>query len=139
MAKYMYSLGRMEKKFMAVCPACAKRGEVIDDCRTCHGNGTIRKRALQYYVRTSPIEIVKVDRDPQNGILRYWEDKSNFCYETTTHELNEYVPDIPYGVHLLHEDKETAHVECDRINKYLKEKAKKAEQEADDLVSRFRF
>jgi hypothetical protein len=94
---------------------------------------------MQYYVRNNPIEIVKIDRDPANGILRYWEDLSNFCYETTTHELNEYVPDVPYGVHLLHEDKETAQVECDRINKYLKEKAKKAEQEADDLVSRFRF
>lgn len=139
MAKFMYGISKMEKKFTAVCPACAKRGEVVDTCRTCYGKGVINKRAMQYYVKKNPLEIVKVDRDPRNGILRYWEDLSNFCYETTTRELNQYVPDVPYGVHLLHEDKESAQAECDRINKYLREQARRDVVSTLELEARFTF
>jgi len=133
MINYMFMLRPTEKKFTTVCPACAKRGEVVDTCRTCYGKGVIRKSTMQYYVRTNPIEIEKIDRDPKNGILRYWEDASDFCYETTTPKLNKYVPDVPYGVHLCHFDRKSAQIECDRINKYLSEKAKRAESEVDKL------
>lgn len=124
MANYMFVLRPTEKKVTTVCSACAKRGEVVDSCRTCHGKGTTRKSIFQYYVQARPIEIARVDRDPKNGILRYWEDASNFFYETVTSDLNKNVPDVPYGVHLCHDNWKSARAECDRINKYLNEKAR---------------
>ena len=119
MANFMYILRPTEKKFRAVCPACAKRGMIEDYCSTCHGTGTKGQKMMQYYVQDRPIEIEKVDRDPKTGVLRYWEDLSEFYYETLTPKLNSYVPEVPYGVHLCHDTKKSAQAECDRINKYL--------------------
>lgn len=124
MANFMYVLRPTEKKFRVVCPACAKRGMILDICPTCHGNGYQCKRVTQYYVQDRPIEIEKVDRDPKKGILRYWENMSEFFYETTTPELNPNVPEVPYGVHLCHDNKKSAQVECDRINSFLNDSPK---------------
>lgn len=138
MANYMFVLRPTEKKFTTVCPACAKRGEVVDSCRTCYGKGVIKKNIFQYYVKDRPIEITYTDRDPKTGILRYWEDTSNFFYETTTHELNNHVPEVPYGVHLCHDTWKSAESECERINKYLSEKArqhKDADEHAIDTLA----
>lgn len=134
MANYMFVLRPTEKKFTTVCPACAKRGEVVDNCKTCYGKGVIKKSIFQYYVKDRPIEINYVDRNPKNGILRYWEDASNFFYETTTPELNKNVPEVPYGVHLCHDTWKSAEAECERINKYLNEKARQHKEDDKDTV-----
>ena len=119
MANYMFVLRPTEKKYKVVCSTCAKRGIITDLCPTCHGSGNRGKRMMQYYVQERPIEIEKIDRDPKNGILRYWENLSEFFYETTTPALNKYAPEVPYGVHLCHDSRKSAQTECDRINKYL--------------------
>jgi hypothetical protein len=141
MANYMFVLRPTEKKFTTVCSACAKRGEVVDSCRTCHGKGITRKSVFQYYIQDRPIEINYIDRDPKTGILRYWEDASNFFYETVTPDLNNNVPNVPYGVHLCHDNWKSAEAECERINEYL---SKKARREADyetqvEIQGRFTF
>jgi hypothetical protein len=125
MAKYMFVLRPTEKKFTTVCPACAKRGEVLSSCRTCYGAGIKKKSIPQYYIQNKPIEIDCIDRDPENGVLRYWESSCEFFYETLVPALNKYVPEVPYGVHLCHDTMKSAQAECDRINSYLTAEAKK--------------
>lgn len=124
MANYMFILRPVDKKFRVVCPKCFKRGFVSDDCPTCHGAGTYSKTVYQYYVQDKPIRIENVDRDPKTGILRYWDSKCEFFYETVYPELNKYVPNVPHGIHLCHMDLEEARIECERINRYLQEEAK---------------
>jgi hypothetical protein len=121
---YMFILRPTDKRFKTVCPTCAKRGEVVEDCRTCHGAGIMIAKVFQYYVQDRPIEIAYKDRDPKTGVLRYWEDASNFFYETVTPELNKYVPKVPYGIHLCHDTWIQAKRECVRVNKHLVEIAK---------------
>lgn len=122
MANYMFVLRPVDKIHKAVCPTCAARGEVLDSCPTCRGSAVKRYRFTQYYVQDRPIQITKVDRDPETGILRYWENMSEFYNETTTPKINKYVPEVPYGIHFCHDDKKSAETECNRINKYLKDK-----------------
>ena len=124
MANYMFVLRNTEKRYRVVCPTCFKRGIVDDSCSTCGGAGTYRKMVIQYYVQDKPIHITKVDREPNTGILRYWENNWEFFYETVYPELNKYVPNVPHGIHLCHDCIETAQVECERINKYLINEAK---------------
>lgn len=119
MANYMFVLRSKEKTHRVVCPDCSKRGEIVDSCRLCHGSGVKRVTRIQFYTQDQPVEIVKTDRDPKTGILRYWENMSDFWYETTTHKLNRYVPDVPYGMHLCHDTRASAERECERINKFL--------------------
>ena len=123
MANFMFVLRPTEKVYKSVCPICAERGEVIDSCPSCRGTAIKKYRFTQYYVQDKPISIEKVDRDPETGILRYWENMSEFYHETTTPELNKYVPEVHYGVHVCHHTKVSANTECDRINKYLADKA----------------
>ena len=123
MANYMFVLRPTEKVHKSVCPTCAARGEVLDTCPSCRGTAVKKYRSTQYYVQDKPIQIVKIDRDPKTGILRYWEGASDFYNETTTPELNKYVPEVPYGVHFCHDDRKSAEAECARINKYLADKA----------------
>lgn len=120
----MFILRPIEKRITTVCPACAKRGEVVNSCHTCYGAGIKKKSIPQYYVQDRPIEITKVDRDPETGILRYWENLSEFFYETAYPSLNKYVPEVPYGIHFCHSNKNSAQTECERINKYLSESAR---------------
>jgi hypothetical protein len=117
--RMMVKLNPVETKKKRVCPACYSRGEVTSDCHKCHGTGVINSSTVRYKVAARPIEIVKVDRDPRNGILRYWENQSEFFYETTTRELNKYVPEVPFGVHLLHDSYDEAFAEAERVNKAL--------------------
>ena len=117
----MIRLKPIETKKKRVCPACYSRGEVITDCHKCHGTGTINSKTIRYSVATYPVEITRVDRDPNNGIIRYWENQSEFFYETVTPKLNKYVPEVPFGIHLLHDDWEEAFAEVTRINKALDE------------------
>lgn len=122
-ANYMFVLRPTEKVHKSVCPACAARGEVLDSCQTCRGSAVKRYRSTQYYVQDKPIQIVHTDRDPKTGILRYWESKSEFYYETACPAINQYVPEVPHGIHFCHDDKKSADIECERINKYLADKA----------------
>jgi hypothetical protein len=117
----MFVLRPTERLIKTVCLACAKRGEVLDSCPHCHGTAVNKKRIPQYYVQNHPIHITRIDRNPKNGILRYWENASEFFYETTDSKLNKYVPDVPYGIHLCHDDYRSASIECDRVNKFLAE------------------
>jgi len=126
MANYMFVLHPIESKIKTVCLACAKRGEVVDSCQFCHGNGIITKAMTQYGVKERPIRIDKIDRDPETGILRYWENSCEFFYETAYPELNKYVPNVPHGIHFCHDDMKSAMTERDRINKYLKTEAKES-------------
>lgn len=120
----MFVLRPTEKRITTVCPACAKRGEVVSSCPTCYGAGIKKKNIPQYYVQDNPVEIIRIDRDPKTGVLRYWENLSEFFYETTTPALNKYVPEVPYGVHLCHSTRKSAEVESERVNKYLNEMSK---------------
>jgi hypothetical protein len=119
MANYMFILRPTEKIRKTVCPQCAERGEVISSCTTCHGAGVRKQQIPQYYVQDKPICISKIDRDPKTGILRYWDSRCEFFYETVYPELNEYVPKVPHGVHLCHDSMKSAQAECERINTYL--------------------
>ena len=140
MANFMFILRPTEKKYRVVCPDCAKRGEVLSSCKCCHGVGVISKRFPQYYLQDKPIEITRIDRDPETGILRYWEDSSDFFYETLYPELNKYVPNVIHGIHLCHDTWQSAHVECERINKYLKNAAKEQIKESNSInIGRFDF
>ena len=121
MANYMFILRPGKDTRKVVCPACAKRGEVLSSCKVCGGHGTKTETIPAYYVKDRPIEIVKVDRDQDTGILRYWESACDYFYETITPDLNKYVPSVPYGIHLCHDDKLSAQCECDRINAFLRE------------------
>jgi hypothetical protein len=125
----MIKLKPTEVKKKRVCPACYTKGEVTSDCKRCHGKGVICSTTIRYNVAARPVEIEKVDRDPKTGIRRYWENESEFFYETTTPELNNYVPEVPFGVHLLHDSYDDAFAEAERINKALEEIEIKANKE----------
>ena len=133
MANFMFVLRPTEKVHKSVCPTCAARGEVVDSCPTCHGTATKKYRTVQYYVQDRPVQIVKIDRDPENGVLRYWENSSDYYLETVYPALNKYVPEVPHGIHLCHEDRKWADMECARINKYLAGKA------ADEKAKALKF
>lgn len=135
MANYMFILRSTEKLHKSVCPECAKRGEVLSTCPVCHGSAIKKYRFTQYYVQDRPIQIVKIDRDPKTGILRYWENMSEFYSETTTPEINEYVPEVPYGIHFCHDDRKSAEAECKRVNEHLV--AKMASEKAVALTFDF--
>lgn len=117
----MIKLTPIETKKKRVCSVCYAKGEVADDCHKCHGSGVIKSKTIRYNVVARPIEIVKIDRDTETGIIRYWENQSEFFYETVIPELNKYVPEVPFGVHLLHDSYEEAFAEAARINKSLEE------------------
>lgn len=119
MANYMFVLRPFTKTRKIVCTACAQSIEVLTSCSKCHGNGVTTQHIPQYRVQDRPILIERVDRDPDTGILRYWENSCEFFHETNYPSLNHYVPSVPYGIHLLHDSKESAINECDRINKFL--------------------
>lgn len=136
MANYMFVLRPTEKKQKVVCPACAARGEVVSGCNTCGGAGVINRRMSQYYVQDRPVQITYTDRDPKTGVLRYWENASEFFYETLYPELNKYVPQVPHGIHLCHDDMKSAQTECERINRHL---CKLARQEAPRPAMAFNF
>jgi hypothetical protein len=119
MANFMYVLRPVEKVHKSVCPRCAARGEVLDSCSECHGTAIKKTKLYQYYVQDKPIHIDHTDREPKTGILRYWEDSSEFYYETVYPELNKYVPNVPHGIHLCHDTMQSALVECERINNYI--------------------
>jgi hypothetical protein len=135
MANYMFILRPTVKKYKVVCPECARRGEVLYACGHCHGIGVVGKRVEQYYVQDRPIEITHIDRNPRNGVLRYWENSSEFFYETITPALNKYVPEVPYGVHLCHDSMKSAQAECERINKYLKDSAEQTNNSIKETFS----
>lgn len=124
--RLMVKLKPIETTKKRVCPACYAKGEVANNCHKCHGAGVIKSKTVRYNVVARPIEIVKIDRDPKTGIIRYWENQSEFFYETTTPKLNKYVPEVPFGIHLIHESFEEAFAEVERINKALDELEVKA-------------
>lgn len=124
----MIRLKPVETKKKRVCSACYTRGEVLPSCRKCHGAGVISSKAIRYTVAAFPVEIVKVDRDPETGIIRYWENLSEFFYETTTPALNKRVPEVPFGIHLIHDSFDEALIEADRVNKALDEFEAKADK-----------
>jgi hypothetical protein len=115
----VYVLNCLDTHKKIVCSSCAKRGEVISACPECGGSGVRHKTVRRYKVKNNPVEVVNIDRDPKTGIIRYWTGLSDFYYESTYHSLNHFVPEVPYGVHLIHSDRKTAQIEADRINAYL--------------------
>ena len=132
MANYMFILRPTEKSRKVVCPKCTARGEVLDSCSECHGTAIKKIKVYTYYVKDTPIHINYTDRDPDTGILRYWENSEEFYYETVYPEINKYVPNVPHGIHLCHDTMKSALTECERINKYLLE-------ESRDTASKFSF
>jgi hypothetical protein len=119
MANYMFVLRPTKRTLKKVCDACFTRGEVLNSCLTCGGTAIKKHSIMQYYVQDRPIQITHIDRDPKNGILRYWEGASDFMYETVYPELNKHVPEVPHGIHLCHDTALSAQKECERINKHL--------------------
>lgn len=126
MANFMFVLRPYKETRRVVCPACAKRGEVVNSCNVCNGAGVKKEKIPAYYVQDRPIEIVKVDRDAKTGILRYWEGACDYFYETVDSSLNKYVPDVPHGIHFCHDTKASAQCECERVNAFLKEEFSKS-------------
>ncbi len=115
----MFVLRPTFARYSFVCPTCAKRGQVISDCTDCHGRGTKIRKVMQYRVQDKPIQIIQIDRDPATGILRYWENQSDFYYETVDSSLNKFVPDVPHGIHLIHANAQFAKNELERVNAHL--------------------
>lgn len=124
MRLFFYRLKPSSNKLRAVCPTCAARGKIEDSCRNCCGSGEVKREYMSYEVAKRQVEIVKIDRDPKTGVLRYWENKSEFFFETVTPALNKWVPEVPHGIHLVHRTFAEATHEADRINKYLEEAAR---------------
>lgn len=128
-----YKLTPTTTKFRAVCTACARRGRIVEDCKTCHGSGEVMRSHMKYELNRRPIDIVKVDRDSRTGIIRYWTDMSEFFYETVTPSLNKYVPEVPHGIHLVHKSLLDAENEANRINRHLEESARVRMISKEDL------
>lgn len=139
MANYMFVLRPGKTTRKVVCPACAKRGEIVDSCKICRGSGIKRETVTAYTVQDRPTEIVRIDRDPDTGILRYWQGACDYFYETVDSSLNRYVPDVPYGIHLCHDTKQSAIIECERVNKFLLEKTLKNKIEETCACTVFNF
>lgn len=118
----MYRLRLVTKKKVVTCEYCTAQGEVKSNCTRCGGKGVHFKSYECYEVAPRTIKIVKIDRDPKTGILRYWENMSEYYYETVLGDMNKYIPDYPYGVHFLHFTKAAAENEAERLNKIRAER-----------------
>jgi hypothetical protein len=115
----VFVLGLEDVVKKVVCKACANRGEITSNCYECGGRGIHKKTVKRFKVKNRYIEIEKIDRDPKTGIIRYWTGACDFYYETTYPALNSFMPDVPFGIHMVHNTLESAQVEVDRINTFL--------------------
>lgn len=120
--KMAYVLRLETKKKVVTCESCTSNGEVVPGCNRCGGKGTHHKSYQVYEVSPRKVEIVKIDRDPNTGELRYWTDKSEFYPESVTNERNHYVADYPHGVHFIHFNYQEALNEVNRLNKIRKQR-----------------
>lgn len=107
------------------CRSCARQGCINPKCPECGGKGIHKFHWEGFRASNEAYILEKVDRCPETGHIRYWSDKSNFCYETVTPELNKYCPDVPYGIHYYHDTYKEAEAEVNRVNDYLYKEAKK--------------
>lgn len=119
----MYKLVSTKFTETMFCKKCSKLGYINSNCPECGGKGIHKFHWEGYKVSNSAQILEKVDRCPETGHIRYWSDKSNFCYETTTPELNKYCPNVPYGIHFYLDTYEEAETEACRVNTYLRKEA----------------
>ena len=121
----MYRLLSTKFTEKVFCRSCAKHGFIDPKCPECNGKGVHKFHWEGFRVSDEAYILEKVDRCPKTGHIRYWLDKSTFCYETVTPELNKYCPDVPYGIHYYHDTYQDAEAEAIRVNSYLYNEAKK--------------
>lgn len=117
-----FVLRMVTKKKVVVCERCHRAGQVIMHCHECGGKGTHLKSYQCYEVNPHMVEIVKVDRDPDNGKLRWWTSMSDFFYDEIHHEDNRYIEEYPNGIHMVHFSLQEAINEVDRLNKIRKQR-----------------
>lgn len=117
------------KKIKVCCERCFKAGEVDPRCTLCGGKGVhLKSQGQEFKVMDTPVTIIKIDRDPKDGMLRYWE-SADTCYrEEQNHNYNQYVPEEAGVVHFIHFTRADAMKECARVN--LRMQKAKAEEEA---------
>lgn len=112
-------------KIQVVCESCHRNGKIDSKCPVCGGKGIHNKTQWKWVVSKCQTDIVKIDRDPKTGELRYWTDMSCFFPETIE-EFNRYPGPIcnnyPHGAHLVHFNYSEAVTEADRLNETLKER-----------------
>jgi RecJ-like exonuclease len=111
-----YVLRLVTKKKTVVCEHCHELGHVCPHCSRCGGRGTHYKSYQCYEVSPRKIQIVKTDREPENGKLRYWTSMSEFYYDEIHQEDNKYIKEYPHGVHLVHFNLQEAQNEANRLN-----------------------
>lgn len=118
------------KRIRVCCERCSAAGEVDPSCTICGGKGVhFKSQGQEFKVMDDPVSIIKIDRDPKDGMLRYWE-SADTCYrEEQNHNYNQYVPEEAGVVHFIHFSKGDAVAECIRVNQRMKEA--KAEAEAN--------
>ena len=97
----MYSIREKPFKIQVPCRNCAEKGYINKSCQACNGKGIHNKIFIAYKVNEREEKIEKIDREDKTGELRYWEDSSNFFYESSK---------------LIHFNKEDAKTECDKRN-----------------------
>lgn len=130
----MYKLLSTKFTERVFCRSCARLGCINPKCPECGGKGIHKFHWDGFRVSNDAYILEKVDRCPKTGHIRYWSDKSNFCYETVTPELNKYCPNVPYGIHYYHDIYQDAEAEVTRVNSYLYKEA--TEKYYNDLVSK---
>lgn len=113
------------EKIKVVCESCHRKGKIDTKCPVCGGKGTHNKTQLKWVVSNTQTDIVKIDRDPETGGLRYWTDMSCFFPETIEEFKRYYDPfhsRYPYGAHVVHFNHPEAVTEANRLNMVLKER-----------------
>lgn len=121
-SRQAFILRKVTKKKVVTCRACTMRGIVLPCCCECGGKGTHNKSYQCWEVSPYKVDIVKIDREPKNGQLRYWTGSSEFYYETVTPEYNKYAEDYPHGIHYVHFNYKEALAEAERLNEICRQR-----------------
>lgn len=117
-----FILRKVTKKKVVTCRKCTERGRVLPCCPECGGKGVHNKSYQCWEVNPRKIDIEKIDRDPENGQIRYWTGYSEYFYDMVTPEYNKFAEEYPHGIHYIHFDIKEAMAEVNRLNKILEQR-----------------
>lgn len=77
----MFYINEYPIKIQVACKHCASKGYIDKNCNRCNGKGVHNKTKLIWKVQNKLYKIDKIDRDSNEGELRYWEDMSSYFEE----------------------------------------------------------